>query len=131
MTRPDQNTAPDPRHLGAAERFRSPHTRLRWVLIVAVGSAYIGAIGTANLLTPSYGLISAGFGLAVTAGTYTAGLALALRDTLHDLAGPHLVLGAIVIAAWCSALSADPRLGVLGRDVDGVLVVVNGEDLRA
>lgn len=75
-----------------------------------MGVAYIGAIGAANLLTTRYGLVPGGFGLAVTAGTYTAGLALTLRDTLHDLAGPHLVIAAIVIAACCSALSADPRM---------------------
>lgn len=78
--------------------------------VVAV--AYVGTLVAANLLTSWYGLIPAGFGLLVTAGTYAAGLALAVRDVLHDAAGVPVVLVALFAGACLSALAAEPRIAV-------------------
>lgn len=48
---------------------------------------YIATIIAANWLTVTYGLVPIGFGLAVTAGTFAAGLALVLRDAVQVSAG--------------------------------------------
>ncbi len=73
-------------------------------------TAYVIVMATANLLTSTFGLVPAGWGMAISAGTYTAGLALALRDTLYDLAGARVVLVALAAGAVCSAVTADPRI---------------------
>lgn len=80
--------------------------------IAVCALTYVAVLASANLLTSTLGLVPAGFGLLVTAGTYTAGLALALRDSLQDLGGNRVVLLALGVAAICSALSADPRIAV-------------------
>jgi queuosine precursor transporter len=72
--------------------------------------AYVAALATANLLTSRFGLVPAGSEFTVTAGTYAAGLALALRDTLQDAAGPRAVLVALAAGAALSILTADPRI---------------------
>src|SRR5262245_57341980 len=86
--------------------------RLRRSAIVGCGAVYVVVLAGANLLTSTLGQVPAGFGLTVTAGTYTAGLALAVRDALHDLAGARIVLLALVMAATVSAVTADPRIVV-------------------
>ncbi|WP_158888046.1 hypothetical protein [Amycolatopsis anabasis] len=48
--------------------------------------------------------------LTVPAGTYTAGLPLAVRDSLRDLADARVALLAPAIAATVSAFTADPRI---------------------
>lgn len=78
----------------------------------ALAVAYIGILVTANLLTTWYGQVPAGFGLMVTAGTYAAGLALAVRDALHDVAGVPVMLVAMFAGAVLSTLTADPRIAV-------------------
>jgi uncharacterized PurR-regulated membrane protein YhhQ (DUF165 family) len=77
--------------------------RCRIALAVVIAVAYIGSIFLANYLTQNHGLIAAGFGLLVPAGTYSAGLALGLRDALQDQAGVRWVLAAIAfgtVASW-------------------------------
>lgn len=80
------------------------------VAVAALAMAYAVAIAAANVLTTGLGLVPSGFGLLVTAGTYTAGLALALRDTLHDHGGPYVVLVALAVGVVCSVYTADPRI---------------------
>ncbi|MEU5693855.1 VUT family protein [Actinosynnema sp. NPDC020468] len=65
---------------------------------------YIGAIVVANTLTARFGLVPAGFGLTVVAGTYTAGLALSLRDVVQAQAGTWAAVAAMGVAAGLSAL---------------------------
>jgi len=79
---------------------------------VLLAAAYVTVLATANVLTSRLGLVPAGFGLAVTAGTYPAGLALALRDALHDTSGVRVVLLALGAGAGLSAVTADPRIAV-------------------
>lgn len=81
---------------------------------VALASA-VGLVATvvvANVVTSRFGLIPAGFGLLVPAGTYAAGLALGLRDAVHTLGGVRLVLAAIAVGALASALTADGRIAL-------------------
>jgi uncharacterized PurR-regulated membrane protein YhhQ (DUF165 family) len=79
---------------------------------LAQGAAYGASLVAANLLTSHYGLVPAGFGLTVTAGTYTAGVALALRDSLQNTAGLHVVLPAMLVGLGLSALTADPHVAL-------------------
>lgn len=82
----------------------------RIVAGAAVALAYAVTLMGANLLTSHYGLVPAGFGLTVTAGTYAAGLALALRDSLQSLAGLPVAIAAMLVGITASALTADPRI---------------------
>jgi hypothetical protein len=75
------------------------------VLLVATAAA-------ANYLTTRYGFVPVGFGLVATAGTYAAGLALGLRDLVHDLLGRRAVLAAIAAGAAVSYLVADPLIAL-------------------
>lgn len=79
---------------------------------IAVASAYIACIVVANWLTNRYGLIPAGFGLLVTAGTYSAALALSTRCWLQDLAGRRAVLIAILVGASVSYFVASHAIAL-------------------
>ena len=79
---------------------------------LAIAAALAGSVLLANWLTTHYGLIPAGFGLLVPAGTYAAGLALGLRDLLHHVGGVRWVLGAVAAGAALSALTGDGRIAV-------------------
>ncbi len=72
---------------------------------------YVVAIVAANYLTAHYGMVSVGFGLVATAGTFAAGIALLLRDAVQDVAGRLAVLACIVVGAALTALTA-PALAV-------------------
>jgi len=74
--------------------------------------SYITAVVLANVLTDRLGLVTAGFGLMVTAGTYAAGAALLARDFVHRYAGIWFVLGCIAVAGVLSWLLASPALAV-------------------
>jgi hypothetical protein len=87
-------------------------TRRTFLATAGLLLAFIGTIVVANAVTSRYGLISAGFGLLVPAGTYAAGLALGLRDALHETGGVRLVLGAIAVGALASWLVADGRIAL-------------------
>ncbi|HVQ94235.1 MAG TPA: VUT family protein [Mycobacteriales bacterium] len=97
-------THPTGRRLGRRARASRPLVALVWAL------GYAAALAAANVATSRFGLVPAGFGLLVTAGTYTAGLALALRDGLHEAAGVRGVLAALAVGLGASALTADPRI---------------------
>lgn len=79
-------------------------------LIVAV--SIVGCVAVANTATTYLGLVPAGFGLLVTAGTYAAGLTLALRDVLHEIGGIGWVLAAIAGGAGLSLVLADRRIAL-------------------
>lgn len=78
----------------------------------AGAAALVGAIVAANWLTTNLGQVPAGFGLVVTAGTYTAGLALAFRDLLHEAGGLWWVLGTIGAGAVVSLALGDGRIAL-------------------
>lgn len=79
---------------------------------VALAALYASALVAANLLTSHYGLIAVGFGLYASAGTYAAGLALALRDSLQSVAGMRVVLPAMALGLLASAVTADPQVAL-------------------
>jgi uncharacterized PurR-regulated membrane protein YhhQ (DUF165 family) len=84
-----------------------------------VAAAYAGAIVGANYLTTRYGMVPVGFGLTATAGTFSAGVALMLRNNVQDAYGGRLVLVAIVAGALLSALTA-PTLALASGIAFGV-----------
>lgn len=69
-------------------------------------TAYALAIVTANYLTSRYSFIPVGFGLTATAGTYSAGCAIMLRNQVQDLLGRRFVFAAILLGAVLSALTS-------------------------
>lgn len=66
---------------------------------LALGAALLACILAANYVTSRFGLVPVGFGLAATAGTYFAGLALVLRDSLQDVGGKRWVVAVIAAGA--------------------------------
>jgi len=79
--------------------------RQRTTAVVAV-VGYVAAIVAANWVTTRYGLVSMGFGLTATAGTYAAGLALLLRDAVQDALGRLWVIAGIAAGAALTAVTA-------------------------
>lgn len=75
-------------------------------------AGYVVSIAAANYLTAWFGLVPAGFGLLVTAGTYAAGLALGARDVVQRVAGIRAVLACILTGCVLSWLLAGPRLAI-------------------
>lgn len=86
---------------------RPHHKGPRMIRPALFAAALVGCVAAANWTTSYLGDVPAGFGLMVTAGTYAAGLALGLRDALHDTGGVQWVLGAIVAGAALSLLLGD------------------------
>lgn len=80
--------------------------RYTWTIL------FLSTIVVANWLTTEFGFVAVGFGLAATAGTYAAGLALGLRDVLQDHAGRLWVLGTILVGGGISYIAADPFIAV-------------------
>jgi hypothetical protein len=79
---------------------------------LALFALFVGTAAAANWLTTEFGLVSAGFGLVTTAGTYAAGAVLLVRDALQDRAGRWWVLAAIAAGAGLSAVLASPALAL-------------------
>lgn len=74
-----------------------------WILAALSLLAYVGSVVAANALTATYGLVPAGLGLLVPAGTYCAGLALAFRDVVHERVGRAGSVAAIVVGTVLTA----------------------------
>lgn len=58
------------------------------------------------------GAVPIGFGLMAPAGVFMAGAALALRDLVHETAGPRWALAALAAGAILSYLVADPAVAI-------------------
>jgi uncharacterized PurR-regulated membrane protein YhhQ (DUF165 family) len=73
---------------------------------VAAFAAYVTSILGANWLVQHYGVVSVGFGLTATAGTFAAGAALLMRDVVQDTLGRFAValgvLGGAALTLWVS-----------------------------
>jgi uncharacterized PurR-regulated membrane protein YhhQ (DUF165 family) len=74
--------------------------------------ALVACVVLANVLTARFGLVPAGFGLLVTAGTFAAGAALAVRDALDRAGGSRWVLATIGVGVVVSAFLAGPALAL-------------------
>lgn len=69
---------------------------------LAAAAAYIAVVVLANYLSTEYGMVSVGFGLVASAGTYAAGAALGLRDAVREGLGRWGMVAVIILG---SALS--------------------------
>lgn len=88
---------------------------MRYVIL----AAFLACIPAANWLIGNFGtkcvpngpcLVPVGFGLMAPSGVLVVGIALVLRDMLHDRLGSLWTAGAIVVGAAISALIAPPAL---------------------
>lgn len=79
-----------------------------WILV----AVFIASVVLANILTTQYGFVPVGFGLTATAGTYVAGLTLALRDGIQDTLGKWVVIAAILAGAALSFLMSAPFIAL-------------------
>ena len=77
---------------------------------IAPALAVIGAIVAANVATSALGMVT-WLGVAATAGTWLAGLALVARDWLHETGGARWVLPTIIVGAILSA-ALSPQLAL-------------------
>jgi uncharacterized PurR-regulated membrane protein YhhQ (DUF165 family) len=84
---------------------------LKAKLLLAI-AAYVASIVLANVLTNYFGLVSIGFGLLVTAGTFAAGAALVLRDAVQVYGGRWYVLAAILGGACLSIVMSNPTIAL-------------------
>ena len=75
-------------------------------------TAYVTAVVLANVVTARFGLVSVGFGLVVTAGTYAAGFALLTRDFVHRYGNRWYALAAIAIGGLVSWIMSTPALAL-------------------
>lgn len=75
---------------------------------ITAGLAFLGCILAANWATTEHGMISVGFGLTATAGTYFAGLTFVLRDSVQDALGKFATVALLLAGALLSYLVADP-----------------------
>ena len=83
-------------------------------------AGYIATIPAANLLVTHYGAVPVGFGLLSPAGVFMVGLALVLRDLVHETAGRWAVLAAIAAGTVLSYVLADPALATASAVAFGV-----------
>lgn len=72
---------------------------------------FAGIVG-ANYATSTFGFVPVGFGQAATAGTFAAGLMLALRDGIQDTLGRRAVLIVTALGALLSLVVADASVAV-------------------
>jgi uncharacterized PurR-regulated membrane protein YhhQ (DUF165 family) len=77
-----------------------------------LAAAYVASVVAANYLTEHYGLVSVGFGLLVTAGTFAAGVSLVARNLTQDLTGRVAVVGLMIVGVVLSWFLATPALAV-------------------
>lgn len=73
---------------------------------------YVAAVVIANIVTDRLGLVTVGFGLMVTAGTYAAGFALLARDFVHRYGSRRWAIAAIIVGGCVSWLTSSPALAV-------------------
>lgn len=81
-------------------------------MIVALAAAFLATILGANYLTTEYGMVPVGLGLTATAGTYLAGCAFVLRDSIQDRAGATWTMVLIGAGGLLSIAVADPAIAV-------------------
>lgn len=82
------------------------------VLGLAALTVYTAAVVLANVLTAHLGLVSMGFGLVATAGTYTIGGAYLFRDLIQRWLSKSWVWGAMAAGAGLSYWLSTPKLAV-------------------
>lgn len=78
------------------------------LLAITSAVAFIGLVVASNVLTDRYGLV---WGV-VAAGTFTAGLVLAARDAVREVAGLWAALGCVAVGALASWWLTVPALAL-------------------
>ena len=73
---------------------------------------YIAGVVAANILTAHLGLVSMGFGLVATAGTYSIGGAYLFRDLIQRWLGREWIWGAMLAGAGLSYWLSTPNLAI-------------------
>lgn len=92
---------------------------------LAALTGYIITVPAANLLVTHIGAVPVGFGLMAPAGVFTVGIALVLRDLIHEWTGHKTVWAAITVGTVLSYLLADPRLAAASAIAFGVAEMVD------
>lgn len=102
----------------------SAHETITWqtkATAAAIFVAFAATIPTANWMIGNVGtvcaapapcLIPVGFGLMAPSGVLMIGLALVLRDALHDAAGWRTAIAAVLVGGIVSMLAAPPAIAV-------------------
>lgn len=85
-----------------------PTLKARKIAGFASAGGLLLTLVLANWLTTHFGFVPVGFGLLATAGTFAAGVALALRDSTQDLLGTRWMLATIAAGTLLSYALADP-----------------------
>jgi hypothetical protein len=80
--------------------------------IALLSLVYLSGIIAANVVTSHYGLVPAGFGLLVPAGTYAAGLVLIVRNAVQETGGRTVVILCIIAGAALSAVFGSGRIAL-------------------
>jgi queuosine precursor transporter len=88
-------------------------------------AGFLGCILAANYVTTQYGLVPVGFGLTATAGTYFAGLAFILRDTLQDTAGKRFTVAVIAVGAVLSFAISAPFIALASAVAFGLSEIID------
>lgn len=82
----------------------------RTALLIVATAGFVGTVVAANYATTTWGMVSVGFGLTATAGTYFAGLSFVLRDAVQDTGGRWAAVVAIAVGALLSYAVAAPAI---------------------
>ena len=88
-------------------------------------TGYVATIPVSNWLVAHYGAVPVGFGLTAPAGVFTVGVALVLRDLVHDWLGHRVALAAILAGAVVSYLLASPHLATASAAAFGLAELVD------
>lgn len=88
-------------------------------------AGFLACILAANYVTTQYGLVPVGFGLTATAGTYFAGLAFILRDTLQDTAGKRFTIAVIATGAVLSFAISAPFIAIASTVAFGLSEIID------
>lgn len=78
------------------------HQRRMRAFGLSAAAVYVAVVVLANVLSTHYGMVSVGFGLVASAGTYAAGAALGVKDAVREGLGRWGMVAVILIG---SALS--------------------------
>ena len=103
--------------------IRGPSSFAAFTLCVPAANWMIGNVGQCVPGGPC--LIPVGFGLMAPSGVLMIGLALVLRDAVHESLGPRFALAAIGIGCALSLLVAPPALAVASTAAFGFSELAN------
>lgn len=92
---------PYPEHAAGCSLSRTRH-----LAVAAAFAAFVATVWAANYVVERYGVVDIGFGLHAPAAVFVVGVAFTLRDILHRLSSPYVVMAAIIVGAALSWIIA-------------------------